>query len=287
MNRRETSIRFSLAAAAMASVVWTAVPMARHMAGVVVLDAPPPVQLSIPQAEAAPDLSAIFALAPFGRVPVPDEAPQSGVDSHPDIVLRGIFAARDAASSALLDVSGVPGLYREAMQVADRLKVARITQEFVELTDGDATLILRFDSDAEADADAPNVIAETTASPSLMDRLQGGFVIPAKYERPGKPETTAEYIDYWRTRVRKNPQAVLDEIGLRPTDQGYVIADKHDVGVRLAGLRSGDLVRTVNGQPVGDPEADRRFYDEIAAAGQARIEVERGGRTLSFSFPLR
>ncbi|MEO1554852.1 MAG: type II secretion system protein N [Pseudomonadota bacterium] len=285
MNRRETSIRFSLAAAAMASVVWTAVPTARHMAGVVVLDAPPPVQLSIPQAEAAPDLSAIFALAPFGRVSVPDAAPESEADSRPDIVLRGIFAARDAASSALLDVNGVPGLYREAMQVADRLEVARITQELVELTDGDATLILRFDSDAEADA--PNVIAETAAPPSLMDRLQGGFITPAKYEKPGKPETTAEYIDYWRTRVRKNPQAVLDEIGLRPTDQGYVIADKHDLGVRLAGLRSGDLVRTVNGQPVGDPEVDRRFYDEIAAAGQARIEVERGGRTLSFSFPLR
>ncbi|MEL6883895.1 MAG: type II secretion system protein N [Pseudomonadota bacterium] len=282
---RETVIRGALVACALGSVLWAAVPMARHMAGVVVLDAPAPVIRPVRQVEAAQDLGNMFALAPFGRVPAEANALRSDTDERPDIVLRGIFAARDAASTALLDVDGVAGLYREAMQVAGRLEITRIAPEWVELRDGDAKITLRFDSDAEVNGQS--LRAEADAQPSLMDRLQGGFVVPAAYEKPGKPETTAEYIDYWRTRVRKNPQAVLDEIGLRATDQGYVIADKHDVGVRLAGLRSGDLVRTVNGQAVGDPEADRRFYDEIAAAGHARIEVERGGRMISFSFPLR
>lgn len=66
-----------------------------------------------------------------------------------------------------------------------------------------------------------------------------------------------------------------------------MIAESHDVGVKLAGLKSGDLVRSVNGQTVGNPDDDRRFYDRIAASGQARLEVERNGRILTFSFPLR
>ena len=80
---------------------------------------------------------------------------------------------------------------------------------------------------------------------------------------------------------------MLDEIGLTPGDDGYVIAARHDVGVRLAGLTAGDLVRSFNGQAVGNPDDDRRFYDRIAASGQARLEVERNGRVLTFSFPLR
>ncbi len=285
MRRAEVAFRAGLTVAAAATVVWAALPLARHMSGIVVTETEAPTERPVSPPPKPPDFAALFALAPFGRPPeltVPT-APQPS--ERPDIVLRGIFAGRDAESTALLDVGGEPGLYRETMRVADALDVTRISHAFVELSDGETTITLRFDTDAEIDAPAPT--AESEAAPSLLDRLQGGFVVAAKYEKPGQPETTAEYIDYWRHRIRKNPQAVLDEIGLLPTDQGYVIADSHDVGVRLAGLRSGDLVRKVNGQPVGNPDADTKFYDQIAAAGQARIEVERGGRILSFSFPLR
>ena len=282
MIRADVFARMGLACVAFASVLWAAIPMARHMAGIVVLETPPLPAVQTERPAKALDLTNMLALAPFGRTPSDESASVTDAADLPDIELRGIFAAQDAMSAALLNVDGEPGLYREAMQVADRLDVVRITPELVELADGDRTMTLRFDEGT--DIQEPTAVVE---GPSLHERLRGDIVVAAAYEKPGQPETTAEYIDYWRHRVRKNPQAVLDEIGLKPTDQGYVIAESHDVGVRLAGLRSGDLVRTVNGRPVGDPDNDRRFYDEIAAAGQARIEVERGGRTLSFSFPLR
>lgn len=282
MRRTVTVARMGTVCVALGSIIWAALPMTRHMAGIVVLDAYSAPTLPVAHSEAAPDLTAVFELAPFGRVPIAPQTPDQDVSDLPDIVLRGIFAAHDAESTALLDVDGEPGLYRVAMQIADRLDVVRITPALVELADGARKITLRFETEVEIAS-----TLQVAQGPSLHERLSTDLVIPATYEKPNKPETTAEYIDYWRHRVRKNPQAVLDEIGLRPTDQGYVIADTHDVGVRLAGLRSGDLVRTVNGRAVGDPETDRRFYDEIAAAGQARIEVERGGQVLSFSFPLR
>jgi len=43
----------------------------------------------------------------------------------------------------------------------------------------------------------------------------------------------------------------------------------------------------VNGQSVGDVDKDRALYDVIAESGQARIEIERDGRTIMMSFPLQ
>lgn len=80
---------------------------------------------------------------------------------------------------------------------------------------------------------------------------------------------------------------MLTAIGLIPTPEGYVISEQHDSGVGQAGLRAGDLVKTVNGQAVGNVEQDRQLYDDVAASGMARIEIERDGRTIVMSFPLQ
>ena len=170
--------------------------------------------------------------------------------------------------------------------MTDGYRLTRIGAAFVELSDRQNTITLSFDDTRMADAETEPAVSEDLSA-QINDQIRASLVVPARFEQPAAPETTSEYIDYWRTRIRKNPQAVLDEIGLTPTENGYVIASKHDVGVRLAGLKAGDLVRRVNGQPVGNPDEDRRFYDRIATSGQARLEIERGGKTLTLSFPLR
>ena len=104
---------------------------------------------------------------------------------------------------------------------------------------------------------------------------------------PETPETTQDYIDLWRDRITANPGEVLSAIGLIATAEGYVIAEQHDSGIALAGLRTGDLIKSVNGQQVGDVERDRQLYDEVAASGMARIENERDGRSIMMSFPLQ
>lgn len=279
--------RVAIFLVALGSLAYSAVPVARHSAGVVVTEAPPP--LDLPEmARAQPiDLSPVFERAPFGRPAAPADVANSDDAPLPQLTLRGVFASSGSAAVALIDVDSTPGLFRRDDQVTPTLALVLIAADHVVLRDGETTVTLRFDELEEA----PQV-AEADAQPKatpqdLLSRLGRGLVVPAGYEKPKPPETTAEYIDYWRNRIRKNPKAVLDEIGLKPTDAGYVIADRHDVGVKLAGLKTGDLVRSVNGRAVGDPNSDSRFYDRIAAAGQARLEVERGGRILTFSFPLR
>ena len=57
--------------------------------------------------------------------------------------------------------------------------------------------------------------------------------------------------------------------------------------VRGPGCRPGDVVAKVNGQQVGNIEADRELFDEVTASGRARIEVVRNGQPIVLSFPLR
>ncbi len=281
------AIRASLILMLGASVYATGVPVARHMAGIVVLET-----VSAParhsRADSAPlDLTPVFELAPFGRLATVDTPGQVTSTAMPDLRLRGVFVSDADNAAAMLDVDGQTGLYRIGQMVAADLTLSKVNRRFVELADATQTVTLHLDEDAESSAVMAQPNAPNEGTPSLFERLGSGLVVPALYQKPGPPETTSDYIDYWRTRIRKNPASVLEEIGLTSTDEGYVIADQHDVGVQLAGLRSGDLVRSVNGQAVGNPDDDRKLYDRIAASGQARLEVERDGRVLTFSFPLR
>ena len=278
--------RVGLVLIATGSVVFTALPVMRHAAGIIVL-APGAPAIAVPaEAPDHVDLTPLLERAPFGRAASTAPSGQSTAGTKPDFVLRGVFSTLGAPSAALLAVDGETDRYREGQAVTASYLLSQVAVDHVVLTGKGGTITLRFDGQ---DTDGANQQADGARSGpiDLIARLGRGLVVPARAQRSKPPETTSEYIDYWRKRIRKNPKAVLDEIGLTPGDDGYVIADRHDVGVRLAGLKAGDLVRSVNGRPVGNPDDDRRFYDRIAASGQARLEVERNGRVMTFSFPLR
>ncbi|SHF30718.1 hypothetical protein SAMN05444339_1051, partial [Loktanella atrilutea] len=144
-------------------------------------------------------------------------------------------------------------------------------------------------------ADLAAVGGEETAtdSPDSMESLLAAALAPPATEDyvepppPPPPVTTQDYIDLWRERIRANPMQVLDEIGLVPSPGGYTITENHDSGVTRAGLQAGDLVKSVNGQPVGNVDSDRALYDEVANSGLARVEIEREGRSIVLSFPLQ
>jgi general secretion pathway protein C len=77
-------------------------------------------------------------------------------------------------------------------------------------------------------------------------------------------------------------------MGMTSTGQGgYVVGADSSPQLLRAGLRPGDVIRSVNGQALGDPDADRDLFASAAASGRLRVEVVRDGRTLSLTVPLR
>lgn len=87
-------------------------------------------------------------------------------------------------------------------------------------------------------------------------------------------------IDAYRDELEDDPEAALDRLGIETTDEGgYRIGDLAKSGyLRQTGLQSGDIILSVNGQPVGDLQQDQMQLDNILGQGSARIEVQRGNR---------
>lgn len=174
--------------------------------------------------------------------------------------------------------------------------------------DVDAEPAVALDPEAEADgAPDPETEAPVTEAPVLSgpERLrqlvasqtgededaetsEESEAEPESLETPDDdgPQTIQTQIDLWRERISANPRDALESMGLIPADDGYRIAEQHDSGVDQAGLQAGDVITSVNGQAVGDMDRDRQLFDEVVASGQARIEVQRDGRTLVLTFPL-
>ncbi|QFT61971.1 type II secretion system protein N [Roseivivax sp. THAF30] len=235
----------------------------------------------------------ILAFAPFGAPAAPTASENVGATGRMlDLVLHGVLVASDPARSrALIAVSGNVDRYRIGDDLAENAVLVAIAVDFVEVDiDGDPRRF-GFDGAHEGAPDTGSTRTPDAAPPpSPLDRLRAA-IVPGRgsldlREAP-PPETTQDYIDLWRERIIADPQSVLDTIGLVPGDGGYTIAENPNIGVTMAGLKPGDRVTRVNGQDVGDPDRDRAFYDEIAASGQARLEVVRDGETLLMSFPLR
>lgn len=243
--------------------------------------------------EIAPaDLGPVLALGPFGSLTVPPPESVGPVgETTLDLVLNGVVVRDDPTRSiAFIGANGTNEGYSPGEDVAGAATLIEVASGHVVLDVAGELQTLSFPG-SEVAADAPPeqdsagvgrlqaLVASQTAGAATADAPESDQI--------SGPETPQDYIELWRERIRQNPGEVLDSIGLIPTDKGYRIADDHDSGVSRAGLLAGDLVTRVNGQAVGDVESDRRLYDEVAASGIAQIEIERDGRLINMSFPLR
>ncbi|QUJ76785.1 hypothetical protein KDD17_01595 [Sulfitobacter albidus] len=247
-----------------------------------------------PQETAPRDTAAIAALAPFGQAAAPDAVARPAQQSRISATLRGVLVDPDpAASRAFLLVAGQTAVYRLGDAVSGAELVA-INTDTVTLKAGDDLVIVGFDGVVDGDAGTGTAL---TAAPQVDEAPDDPFARLAAAIVPGQgsidlrdappPETTEEYIAFWRERITQNPQAAMDTVGLELVENGYRVKTDPNIGVSLAGLRAGDVVTRLNGQTLGDLKNDRLLYDEVAASGIARLEVVRDGKALLLTFPLR
>ncbi|KAF0675840.1 type II secretion system protein N [Profundibacterium mesophilum] len=287
------ALRAAILLGAVGGVAAFAAPVAWHMLGESRISPAAPRQAPAPGGAAAPppvDIAPILALAPFGALPPPAEETAQAPAAALDLTLRGIVQAADPARSIAV-ISGPDSTlsYRPGEPVPGGALLARIETDHVVLSEDGRERRLAFREETLGAEEVPDT-AETPDAPSGFDRLRALADAQAAQEPDAAgsgPQTVDDYISLWRKRIQTNPQQVLDTIGLIASDEGYVIAQKHDSGVRLAGLRPGDLVARVNGEQVGNVANDTELFDRLSAADVVRLEVERGDETITMSFPLK
>jgi hypothetical protein len=155
--------------------------------------------------------------------------------------------------------------------------------------------------DAGVDADAP--VLQADFDPAVLLAADGG---PAGMIGPGPASGGADRVatssgDIVKTGPgsylirRAAVEAALSKGGWGSTRATPVIEQGRVVGYRLAGvsgqltklgLRSGDVVTAINGQPLTSPEAAIRGYGGFRKTGRAAIAVRRGGGSVPLSYRL-
>ena len=229
------------------------------------------------------DLQAIFAAKLFGDAKAEAAKPvveQTAVETRLPLKLLGVFVAdadtgAEAPSAAVIAESNNAGkLYRVGDQLPGAATLDAVHADHVTLLRSGTRELLRFPkikpfrTTKIVEGGTGHTKAE---APQAMRR--------APHEAKAAPRPAQDFVAAYRSRLQEEPEQPLEEFDMEAVGGGYRIGNLGDLPyLSQSGLRPGDLILSVNGRPVRDIDADQLAMDDLLAAGEVRIEVQRGER---------
>lgn len=91
-----------------------------------------------------------------------------------------------------------------------------------------------------------------------------------------------------KDELGSNPQEALSEMGLEMNGgNGYRVGGGNAQMFSALGVRPGDIIKSINGRPLGNPEADMNMIEEFSSADSLDVNYERDGKPLSTSVSTR
>lgn len=271
---------------ALAALTWRLVGWDDGRSEVAVAESLPP--LGVQAGGQDPDVARIVSLAPFGG----GAAAVGGLPASTlGLVLKGVLSAYPpSASTALIAVGEGPAtIYGVGQSPTANAVIEAIEIDHVILNVGGTRERLDFPAPVSAPVDpaaaAPAAgitvtpVAPPTQTPQASAALAAASpVASAAAARPAPPPLDAG----------ATPNvAAAGASGVSATASGYRIGPNPSAELRRFGLQPGDVIESLNGQAVSGATSDQQLFEQARAAGQARVVVNRDGRRLTFTFPLR
>lgn len=228
-----------------------------------------------------------------GRAPVAATASnEPAVQTRLPLELQSVFVADEVSeSAAIVAQRGKPGkLYSVGETLPGNAKLEEVLTDRIILRRAGSRETLMFPK-AKAQFIASPVEDEPAAAPSrgsTRPQVQSATVTraaprSASAEQPTDTQDPKAVLESYTQKLATDATATLDELGIETVEAGegggYRIGDiAQSPYLRQTGLQPGDVILSVNGQPVGDIEQDQMELANIMAQGTARIEVQRGSR---------
>ena len=191
-------------------------------------------------------------------------------NSQPDVPmqLEGVFVAQpNSLSAAVINVKNASTRYRVGQRIeGTNYQLASVDWNQVSLQRDDGTMqTLKFGNDSNA------LVSSASMTPNPASSSQN----PSQQAQ----EALANAIN----QMRSNPNAYLSQMGLAMTGgKGYEVTNNAPVNVRnQMGLRAGDRVISINGQPVGNPANDAQLLQQVQQSHSAQVQIQRGDQTLT------
>jgi general secretion pathway protein C len=210
-------------------------------------------------------------LATFSIFKVNTTVSASDAANAPDTVLQlkldGVFASNNPQqSSAIISEQGqaIGKLYQVGQQVSGGATLSAVYVDRVLLQRNGVDEVLRFVKTNLLGGDPP------AASPTATAVDKRGV-------------QARDMLSQAVSRLSAEPDAYLAEMGLvAKKGQGYEITDNAPANLRRSlGLKAGDKILRLNGQPLGNPQLDKDLLQQVQQTGHARIDIQRGSQTLT------
>jgi general secretion pathway protein C len=125
----------------------------------------------------------------------------------------------------------------------------------------------------------PKKTAEAAPPPSSKSKKKGKGVPPEianKINKVGENEFVVERSAI--EAIMENPMSFAGSLRTRPTDKGVRLSGiRSDSLFNMLGLKNGDVLKSVNGLQLNDPEKALSALSKLRTAGKLNFQVERGG----------
>ncbi|MEP9403256.1 type II secretion system protein N [Sphingomonas silueang] len=212
--------------------------------------------ITIPSAQRAAavavDSGPAVAWNPFGSPTAADATAPTAIQA----VLKGVVFARPAELSvAFVSLGSEPA---KPLKVGDAVAGAAITEirrDRIILNNGGRLEFLAFPDPFGTATPAPGTAPPASGQPTL-----------APPTAPSPPSA----------------QAVLSRLNATPVAGGYAIGANAPPG-----MRSGDVIQSVNGAAMTDPSAVNAAIAGAGASGQAQVTILRDGKPITVTVPIR
>ena len=201
---------------------------------------------------------------PDNQVGVADVVRRSAPETGLRLRLEGVLVGQRPEDSGAI-VAGSNGeteYYRVGDQLPGNAELAEVEAGRILLRRGGRYESLAFEEQIETEALVAEEPVQTAESPDT-------------------------YLEDARARLDSEGVAALATYGLQPAEDrsGYVY-DGSNAMLNAVNLRPGDIITSVNGQPLGDIEQDKQLLDSWRSQPQLDIEIERDGTLLTVSYAI-
>ncbi|MEQ9451863.1 MAG: type II secretion system protein N [Pseudomonadales bacterium] len=213
----------------------------------------------------------------------------TSVTTRLPLELQSVFVADEAErSTAIVAQKGKPGrMYRVGDDLPGNAELVEVAHDQIYLRRAGVRESLPFPKSSSRNSFQAELVEDEyideniNDGPPPVEDLQenadaGNELLDSDDQSADEPTDVATY----REQFNDDAAGTLDELGIETADGGGYrignsVADKY---LQQTGLQTGDVILSINGQPVGDIQQDRLQLDSILAQGAARIEVQRGSR---------
>lgn len=221
------------------------------------------------------DIASWHLFGDAADVPVVPQEEISAPETRLRLVLMGVFMSPNKEqSSAIIAEQGREGeFFLVGDRVQGRARLAQVYEDKVILDNSGKLETLTFE-DAAKGASSGFKSAPKKATPKRSNGKRTNKDFRKKLTKIRTPE---DFVKFAKDELESDPYQAMENVGLKQSGDGYEVTENASM-LKNLGMKPGDKLISINGQPLGDPTSDKELIDEVYAQGNARIEVERDGR---------